>query len=363
MDSLCGALSPAELGLEALVAHSPEAVVVARADSGHIVLWSAVAESLFGVPAAEVIGQPLDALLPISRADWQAPPGPGVRTEAAFHARGGGGERRVEITLSAIQAGPTSEAYVLALAREVTERLQLRREGAVVLRLLRRLAADASHQRVLDDLLEEAAAIVGAEGATVYGWDEAVGRLTVVRNTVRTTGQHLPTGQGAVGQAIVRLGPVIVNDYQRAPGMVPSTVAAGVEAALAVPLLHEGRLLGALGVVTYTHGRNFGAHEAELLELLASVAAAVLVGLERARLEGALLAARTMAHELGNTLAALVVQVQLLERDRRFPPDLTERAEMVVQKAHEASAKLRRLQELQTLRETSWGPGHTTIHI
>ena len=158
--------------------------------------------------------------------------------------------------------------------------------------------ADAGPERLLDDLLQEAVAIVGGDAATVYGWDDVPGGLVVVRNTVRTSGEYVPSAQGTVGRAAGERAPVIVNDYQREPGMVASTLRAGVRAAIAVPLLYEGRLLGALGVVTYSADKRFALQAFQVLELLAGVAASVLVGLERARLEGALLSARTSAHEL-----------------------------------------------------------------
>ena len=172
----------------------------------------------------------------------------------------------------------------------------------------------------------------------------------------------MPSAQGTVGRAAERRAPVIVNDYQREPGMVASTLRAGVRAAIAVPLLYEGRLLGALGVVTYNAEKRFLVADAEVLELLAAVAAGV-PGLERARLEGALLSARTSAHELGNTLAGLIGQAQLLRRDQRLPEDMVARADVIVQKAYEAAAKVVRLQNLKELRETRWGTAGTTIDL
>ena len=272
-------------------------------------------------------------------------------------------ELYVELTLTAIENAPVGGRYVLALARDVTERVRTRVREAATLRVARTIRADASPERLLDDLLEEAVAIVGGDAATVYGWDNAPGGLVVVRNTVKTSGAYVPSAQGAVGRAVDKRTPVIVNDYQREPGMVASTLRAGVRAAIAVPLLYEGRLLGALGIVTYRSDKHFAPGDAEVLEQLAAVAASVLVGLERARLEGALLAARTSAHELGNTLAGLVGQVQLLRRDPRLPVDMVARADVIVEKAYEAAAKVARLQNLKELRETRWGTAGTTIDL
>jgi len=130
------------------------------------------------------------------------------------------------LTLTAIENAPIGGRYVLALARDVTERVRKRVREAAALRVARTIRADASPERLLDDLLEEAVAIVGGDAATVYGWDNAPGGLLVVRNTVKTSGTYVPSAHGAVGRAVDQRAPVIVNDYQREPGMVASTLRA-----------------------------------------------------------------------------------------------------------------------------------------
>ena len=369
------ALSPIELGLGDLFARMADAVFVADVASERIVLWNAAAEALFGYSVEEALALTVEALVPgkvgqgpqvnlaIDGATWH---GQIMDAQRPFELQGrakDGAEMYVEVTLTTIEHAPVGGRYVLALVRDVSARVRARVHDAAALRVTRKIKADAGSERMLDDLLEEAIAIVGGDAATVYGWDEAPGGLVVVRNTVKTSGEYVPSAQGAVGRAAEQRAPVIVNDYQREPGMVASTQRAGVRAAIAVPLLFEGRLLGALGVVTYSADKHFDAGDAEVLELLAGVAASVLVGLERARLQGALLSARTSAHELGNTLAGLIGQAQLLRRDQRLPADMVARVDLIVQKAYEAAAKVVRMQYLKELRETRWGTAGTTIDL
>ena len=57
------------------------------------------------------------------------------------------------------------------------------------------------------------------------------------------------------------------------------------EAAVAAPV-DEDRLLGAISVTTDDERRRFALEDAELLEVLAGLAAATIVGHEEARLEG-----------------------------------------------------------------------------
>jgi PAS domain S-box-containing protein len=355
------ALSPVDLGFAGLFAHMADAIFVAEAASARIVLWNAAAEALFGYSVEEALALMVDALVPGQLSQGQ---GIDARAPLELQARSkDGAELFVEVTLTPIENPPVGGRYVLALARDVTERVRTRVREAAAVRVAGKIRADASPERLLDDLLEEAVAIVGGDAATVYGWDDGTGGLVVVRNSVRTLGEYVPSAQGTVGRAADRRAPVIVNDYQHEPGMVTSTLRAGVRAAIAVPLLYEGRLLGALGVVTYSAEKRFATADTEVLELLAAVAASVLVGLERARLEGALLSARTSAHELGNTLAGLIGQAQLLRRDRRLPEDMVARTDVIVQKAYEAAAKVVRLQNLKALRETRWGTAGTTIDL
>src|SRR5919202_703085 len=90
--------------------------------------------------------------------------------------------------------------------------------------------------------------------------------------------------------------PVILNDEFAEPGAVSPPAASGVRAGIAVPLVDEaqGKTLGALAVISHHADRRFGAEDIEILEQLARIGAAALVGLDRARVEGALVALQTL---------------------------------------------------------------------
>ena len=91
---------------------------------------------------------------------------------------------------------------------------------------------------------------------------------------------------------------------------------------VAVPLLHEGRLVGGLVIRTGRTGLTFSNEDVESLEMLAGVAAAAMVGLERAQLVAVTLAARELAHVLNNDLALPVGALELLNEDPALPPHL-----------------------------------------
>ena len=57
-------LSPGDVGIGRLFEHVRDAVVVADAASGQIVLWNPAAEKMFGYSAAEAAGLSVEVLVP-----------------------------------------------------------------------------------------------------------------------------------------------------------------------------------------------------------------------------------------------------------------------------------------------------------
>jgi GAF domain-containing protein len=126
----------------------------------------------------------------------------------------------------------------------------------------------------------------------------------------------------------------------------------------AVPLQHEGRLLGALAALTYEPNRRFGPLDAESLELWAGVAAAALVGLERAQLRGVTVTARELADRLNNALALPIGTIELLQHRAHLPPDLHGLLNDAANGLAEAARCIARLQRVVRFatRDTPHGP-------
>src|SRR5262249_17821932 len=136
-------------------------------------------------------------------------------------------------------------------------------------------------------------------------------------------GAVLDLDRSVSGRAATSGAAVIANDYAHEGDPNSPAGRMGILAALAVPLVHEGRLLGTLSIGTFDPAHRFAPKDADALELLASLGASALIGRERAQLEGALVVRNAVlaevSHDLRTPLTAARGQVQLLQRDL---PDL-----------------------------------------
>jgi len=260
------------------------------------------------------------------------------------------------------------EARLIAAERVTV--LHRRREA--LLCLARRFAAETDADRLLDDLLREAIELLGGSAGVVTRWDDESELLVAVHgSTPALTQLRLRLGEGACGRAAQQRVPVLVErgrGHGKPPGEPVDAVleSAQLESAIAVPLVHDARLVGTLSV-----GRNGAASEsaftqedAQLLEMLASTAAAALVGLEHARLDGVLLAARTAQHELNNQLAVARGYAEMLAGAPDLPPHLHEIAEEVMNAADDAAGIVRQLRSIAQIREQRWNdPSDSTINL
>jgi PAS domain S-box-containing protein len=78
---------------------------------------------------------------------------------------------------------------------------------------------------------------------------------------------------------------------------------------------------------------------------------------ERARLEGVVLATRTLEHELGNQLTKTVGYLNLILADPELPPAFRQKILSALRGANAAAGTIQRLRELTTLPRKHWGPG------
>src|SRR5438105_3587085 len=135
-------------------------------------------------------------------------------------------------------------------------------------------------------LLVEAQHALLASGGSVSRWDEARQVLVELSNTLpgsTTRGNGPEVLDGVASDAARRGETVVINDADELRQVAPALVDLGIHAALAVPMLHGGRLLGVVVLVSDDPEKAFVEDEAEMLEMLGSMAASMLVALERNR--------------------------------------------------------------------------------
>jgi GAF domain-containing protein len=249
----------------------------------------------------------------------------------------------------------------------VAERVTIvHRRQEALLRMTRQFAAEADPARLVDELLQEAIELVGGSAGVVTRWDDERCVLVPVSSTAPIVGAlELRLGEGASGRAAETRAPVLMNGGAEALDTV--LVRAHMQSAVGVPLLHQGRLVGSLAIgsgAASAPTHHFTFEDAELLGMLATTAAAALMALEHARLDGVLLAARTAQHELNNQLAVARGYAEMLVGAPDLPPRLHEVAAEVMTAADNAVGIIRQLRNVSTVREQRWNePGDTTINL
>src|SRR5262249_22739027 len=133
-------LAPADLGIGQLFEEVRDAVVVADAATGTIVLWNRTAEVMFGYSRDEAIHMSVSALVPtrlvsrhlVGMASYNET-GHGRMIDAhrvveVPALRKSGEEIHVELSLNPIREAAVEGRFVLAIVRDVTERTKLRLE-------------------------------------------------------------------------------------------------------------------------------------------------------------------------------------------------------------------------------------------
>jgi signal transduction histidine kinase len=176
------------------------------------------------------------------------------------------------------------ESRTAALTRSVDQLTALGEVGRAVNSTL-------DLETVLTTIVARAVQISGMDGGVVFEYDESAEEFT--QRAAAETGGVLARarrgvryrkGEGALGRTAITLEPVQVPDIT-VPGayesrMRENLIASGIRAVLAVPMVHQGRLLGCLGVTRNRPG-DFPEDTVELLRTFATQSA---LAIQNARL-------------------------------------------------------------------------------
>lgn len=183
------------------------------------------------------------------------------------------------------------------------------------------LVSEASFRPLLQGIVEVARAILGARASSVMLLDAEAGELVFEAVTGEgedvLVGRRLPGDAGIAGWVAQSRQPLVVEDVTAEPRF--SREAAELtgytpRGLIAVPLVHEDRVLGVLEVLDRPQRSSFSLAEMDLLQLFAGQAALALNLLLAARRTRAVL--ESAGDDL-NAVAALAATVDALEGERR----------------------------------------------
>jgi signal transduction histidine kinase/CHASE1-domain containing sensor protein len=220
-------------------------------------------------------------------------------------------------------------------------------------------------------IVEHVCGLLKTRAAALYQTEPASEMLVAVATMndygpATTPWRELPPGMGVVGLAVCTRQLVVTADLLTDPRfIIPAAVRAGLEqtsirAVLALPLLRDGRVIGALSIGDES-GRTFDVEDLALARLFAAQAATALANaqlytevqtgqarlqdLSRKLLEAQEAERRRMAHELHDEAGQLLASVHLaLEATvTGLPPHLREGFHLVRSQLDAIESQLRRL--------------------
>ncbi len=345
--------------LERFVAIAADAIITVDARQ-RIVGFNPAAEEIFGWSRVEVLGEPLDVLLPerfrrAHRAHVRAfgagdvaSVRMGDRHPELFGLRKSGEEFPAEAAISKLD--DRGEALLVVL-RDVAERKRMEREQRLLAEVSAVLAATLDYEETLTNIAELAVRDLADCCFVDIIEGERVRRLRVAhrdpaRAPVAEVLQSIPldrmrphlfksvfdTRQATLVEKVTT---ELLEAMAQGEEHAQALRALEIESFMAVPLLVRGELLGALLFVSSTPGRRYGPRD---VRLAADVAHRASLAFDAARLYRAARQAihardevlGIVAHDLRNPLSAIQLTAKVLARRRRGEASEEERADVEI---------------------------------
>jgi PAS domain S-box-containing protein len=274
-----------------LIESAPDAQVGVDED-GLIVLVNAQAERLFGYDRQELIGQPIEMLVPEDstehepgyvRSFFRNPRTRPINVGVGLRGRHWlGHEFPCEISLSALETGGSTIA--LAAIRDVTERTRADEELRRAFRRLeattdiaRAIGGETELETVLDAIVERGRALVEAKGLVVMlvEGDGLIVAATAGNVESGIHGMRVPLA-GMTASVVRTLQPQRVDTLKGiagVPGPDDDPTDTSPSAAIVVPLEFRGSALGVVAAFDRRDGPSFSEEDERLLLAFAASAA------------------------------------------------------------------------------------------
>ena len=280
--------------LEALLVASPDGVVVVD-DAGVVVLASSGVAELFGYDAVDLVGEPIERLLPDDLADdhrarraafADAPrPRPmGLGLDLVGRRRDGA---RVQVDVSLAPFEMDGRRLVGAFVRDAGDRRRYESGLSAINEITRQLLAGQDAEATLSLIAGLARRLTDA----ALGWVVTPGNgpgLVIIAGdgdgATAATGTVISDETSLSAQAMAKNAPVIVDNLSAEPVAPDAVRDLGLGPAVFVPLDSGKSVLGALAVGRRAGAAPFEPALVELLQVFAS-AAAVALGLGETRRE------------------------------------------------------------------------------
>jgi len=310
---------------------SPDAMAIFRMKDGLLISINPGFEKNFGYSAGEVLGKTsIDLQLWADLRNRQETLdilGANGRSENIdVHLRTKTGELR-HCLLSYSMIDLDGEAHVLAITRDITERVQaeeaLHRRNQFLLALQQttlELLSQLDLQTLLENIVQRAASLVNTSSGflDLVDPDSELLRPHIGMGALSESLKHtMRPGQGVAGTVWQTGEPLAIDDYDHWPGRLERYSLGLISSIIGVPLISSGKTLGVLGLgYDAGSGRRFDAEAIEELSMFARLAA---LAIENARLfaerKQAEESLRTRENLLRNIFEVLPVGLWVVDKD------------------------------------------------